>query len=160
MQDKKLLGDELSSKSSVNASTDMSQGSFLPEGFQLESPPKPQRNYDVTFGDTLKAVGSGALRGVAGIGELSENFLGVGESLRDVATSGADYLQDSMTQDGRDALNSRLFEENENGNPQFAQGATDIDVWAMKVADGIGPAQRVRAWVCHSVVQVWMRVTQ
>ncbi|WP_045589203.1 PLxRFG domain-containing protein [Vibrio vulnificus] len=138
MQDKKLLGDELSSKSSVNASTDMSQGSFLPEGFQLESPPKPQRNYDVTFGDTLKAVGSGALRGVAGIGELSENFLGVGESLRDVATSGADYLQDSMTQDGRDALNSRLFEENENGNPQFAQGAGDIDVWAMKIADGIG----------------------
>ncbi|MGL0955406.1 PLxRFG domain-containing protein [Vibrio vulnificus] len=138
MQDKKLLGDELSSKSSVNASTDMSQGSFLPEGFQLESPPEPQRNYDVTFGDTLKAVGSGALRGVAGIGELSENFLGVGESLRDVATSGADYLQDSMTQDGRDALNSRLFEENENGNPQFAQGAGDIDVWAMKIADGIG----------------------
>ncbi|EOA3782583.1 PLxRFG domain-containing protein [Vibrio vulnificus] len=138
MQDKKLLGDELSSKSSVNASTDMSQGSFLPEGFQLESPPEPQRNYDVTFGDTLKAVGSGALRGVAGIGELSENLLGVGESLRDVASSGADYLQESMTQDGRDALNSRLFEENENGNPQFAQGATDIDVWAMKVADGIG----------------------
>ncbi len=138
MQDKKLLGDELSSKSSVNASTDMAHTSFLPEGFQFEAPPTPQRDYDVTFGDTLKAVGSGALRGVAGIGELSENLLGVGESLRDVATSGADYLQESMTQDGRDAMNSRLFEENENGNPTFADGATDIDVWAMKIADGIG----------------------
>ncbi|KYN82297.1 helicase [Vibrio cidicii] len=138
MQDKKLLGDELSSKSSVNASTDMAHTSFLPEGFQFEAPPTPQRDYDVTFGDTLKAVGSGALRGVAGIGELSENLLGVGESLRDVATSGADYLQESMAQDGRDAMNSRLFEENENGNPTFADGATDIDVWAMKIADGIG----------------------
>ncbi|WP_172565590.1 PLxRFG domain-containing protein [Vibrio navarrensis] len=138
MQDKKLLGDELSSKSSVNASTDMAHTSFLPEGFQFEAPPTPQRDYDVTFGDTLKAVGSGALRGVAGIGELSENLLGVGESLRDVATSGADYLQESMTQGGRDAMNSRLFEENENGNPTFADGATDIDVWAMKIADGIG----------------------
>lgn len=136
MQDKKLLGDELSPKSTINASTDMSQSAFLPKGFQFEAPKAPQRNYDVTLGDTAKAVGSGALRSMAGLGELSENFLGVGESFRDLMSSGSDYLQESMTQDGRDALNSRLFEEN--GNPTFAEGAADIDVWAMKIADGLG----------------------
>lgn len=138
MQDKKLLGDELSPKSTINASTDMSQSAFLPKGFQFEAPKAPQRNYDVTLGDTAKAVGSGALRSLAGFGELSENFLGVGESFRDLMSSGSDYLQESMTQDGRDALNSRIFEENENGNPTFAEGAADIDVWAMKIADGLG----------------------
>lgn len=138
MQDKKLLGDELSPKSTINATTDMSQSAFLPKGFQFEAPKAPQRNYDVTLGDTAKAVGSGALRSLAGLGELSENFLGVGESFRDLMSSGSDYLQESMTQDGRDALNSRLFEENENGNPTFAEGAADIDVWAMKIADGLG----------------------
>ncbi|EGQ9462280.1 PLxRFG domain-containing protein [Vibrio cholerae] len=139
MQDKKLLGDELSPKSTINASTDMSQSAFLPKGFQFEAPKAPQRNYDVTLGDTAKAVGSGALRSLAGLGELSENFLGVGEGFRDLMSSGSDYLQESMTQDGRDALNSRIFEENENGNPTFAEGAADIDVWAMKIADGLGP---------------------
>lgn len=138
MQDKKLLGDELSPKSTINASTDMSQSAFLPKGFQFEAPKAPQRNYDVTLGDTAKAVGSGALRSLAGLGELSENFLGVGEGFRDLMSSGSDYLQESMTQDGRDALNSRIFEENENGNPTFAEGAADIDVWAMKIADGLG----------------------
>ncbi|EJL6905267.1 PLxRFG domain-containing protein [Vibrio cholerae] len=138
MQDKKLLGDELSPKSTINATTDMSQSAFLPKGFQFEAPKAPQRNYDVTLGDTAKAVGSGALRSLAGLGELSENFLGVGESFRDLMSSGSDALQESMTQDGRDALSSRLFEENENGNPTFAEGAADIDVWAMKIADGLG----------------------
>ncbi|EGQ9393576.1 PLxRFG domain-containing protein [Vibrio cholerae] len=138
MQDKKLLGDELSPKSTINASTDMSQSAFLPKGFQFEAPKAPQRNYDVTLGDTAKAVGSGALRSLAGLGELSENFLGVGEGFRDLMSSGSDYLQESMTQDGHDALNSRIFEENENGNPTFAEGAADIDVWAMKIADGLG----------------------
>ncbi|MDY7587613.1 PLxRFG domain-containing protein [Vibrio cholerae] len=138
MQDKKLLGDELSPKSTINATTDMSQSAFLPKGFQFEAPKATQRNYDVTLGDTAKAVGSGALRSLAGLGELSENFLGVGESFRDLMSSGSDYLQESMTQDGRDALNSRIFEENENGNPTFAEGAADIDVWAMKIADGLG----------------------
>ncbi|ENM5913041.1 PLxRFG domain-containing protein [Vibrio mimicus] len=138
MQDKKLLGEELSPKSTINASTDMSQSAFLTKGFQFEAPKAPQRNYDVTLGDTAKAVGSGALRSLAGLGELSENFLGVGESFRDLMSSGSDYLQESMTQDGRDALNSRIFEENEDGNPTFAEGAADIDVWAMKIADGLG----------------------
>ncbi|HDZ9535522.1 TPA: PLxRFG domain-containing protein [Vibrio cholerae] len=138
MQDKKLLGDELSPKSTINATTDLSQSAFLPKGFQFEAPKAPQRNYDVTLGDTAKAVGSGALRSLAGLGELSENFLGVGEGFRDLMSSGSDYLQESMTQDGRDALNSRIFEENENGNPTFAEGAADIDVWAMKIADGLG----------------------
>ncbi|HGS4439581.1 TPA: PLxRFG domain-containing protein [Vibrio cholerae] len=138
MQDKKLLGDELSPKSTINATTDMSQSAFLPKGFQFEAPKAPQRNYDVTLGDTAKAVGSGALRSLAGLGELSENFLGVGEGFRDLMSSGSDYLQESMTQDGRDALNSRIFEENENGNPTFAEGVADIDVWAMKIADGLG----------------------
>lgn len=138
MQDKKLLGDELSSKSTINATTDMSQSAFLPKGFQFEAPKAPQRNYDVTLGDTAKAVGSGALRSLAGLGELSENFLGVGEGFRDLMSSGSDSLQESMTQDGRDALNSRIFEENENGNPTFSEGAADIDVWVMKIADGLG----------------------
>ncbi|WGY45220.1 PLxRFG domain-containing protein [Vibrio sp. ABG19] len=140
MQDNKILGDDLSTKSTVNATTDMSneQRSFLPSNFKFEDPNAKAKDYTATLGDTAKAFGSGALRGIAGIGELAENTLGVGESLRDVANSGADFVEQSMTPEGRETLNARLFDENENGNAVFADGAGDIDVWAMKIANGLG----------------------
>lgn len=142
MQDNKLLGDNAASKSTVNATTDMSQGESsgyrLPANFKFVDPNAKAPDYTATLGDTAKAFGSGALRGIAGIGELAENTLGVGESLRDVANSGADFVEESMTPEGRETLNARLFEENENGNPVFADGAGDIDVWAMKIANGLG----------------------
>ncbi|NMV21016.1 hypothetical protein HKB23_01225, partial [Vibrio parahaemolyticus] len=86
MQDKQLLGANPNDKSTVSATSDMSQ-SFIPQDFQFKPVKTPHKDLDVTAGDTLKAVGSGALRGVAGIGELSENLFGVGESLRDLANS-------------------------------------------------------------------------
>lgn len=138
MQDNKLLGDNPASKSTVNATTDMSQGYTLPANFKFVDPNAKAPDYSATLGDAAKAFGSGALRGIAGIGELAENTLGVGESLRDVANSGADFVEESMTPEGRETLNARLFEENENGNPVFADGAGDIDVWAMKIANGLG----------------------
>jgi hypothetical protein len=139
MQDKQLLGDNPNDKSTVSATSDMSASQlFIPKDFQFKPVKPAHKDLDVTAGDMFKAVGSGALRSVAGFGELSENLFGVGESLRDLANSGADSLTSSMTEDGQAAVNSRLLEDNENGNPAFSDASGDIDVWAMKIADGLG----------------------
>ncbi|EGR1514130.1 hypothetical protein D6089_20100 [Vibrio vulnificus] len=140
MQDKQLLGQNMNSKATVNAKTDMSQEPFLPEGFTFKNSPAPLKDLDVSGMDYVKAAGSGALRSIAGVGELAENYLGVGESLRDVATSGADYLQESMTPDAQEAMTRELYTENGSGpfGLGLGNGAGDIDVWAVKIANGIG----------------------
>ncbi|MBE4617393.1 LPD38 domain-containing protein [Vibrio navarrensis] len=140
MQDKQLLGQNMNSKATVNAKTDMSQEPFLPEGFTFKHSPAPLKDLDVSGMDYVKAAGSGALRSIAGVGELAENYLGVGESLRDVATSGADYLQESMTPDAQEAMTRELYTENGSGpfGLGLGNGAGDIDVWAVKIANGIG----------------------
>lgn len=140
MQDKQLLGQNMNSKATVNAKTDMSQEPFLPEGFTFKHSPAPLKDLDVSGMDYVKAAGSGALRSIAGVGELAENYLGVGESLRDVATSGADYLQESMTPDAQEAMTRELYTENGSGpfGLGLGNGAGDIDVWAIKAANAIG----------------------
>ncbi|MFM5178465.1 LPD38 domain-containing protein [Aeromonas veronii] len=61
---------------------------------------------------------------VAGAGEL--------------ATSGAESLTDGMSPDAKEAINRRLVDETPEGRLTMGNGAGDIDVWAMKMAQGIG----------------------
>lgn len=130
--------------------------------------PVAKRDLDVGLGDVASGVGAGALDLVGGIGELARqasNFgkenagkqggdyleqaranmanklsplLDVVAGAGDLAASGADSLNDGMSADAKEALGRRLVDETTEGRLTLGDGAGDIDVWAMKMAQGVG----------------------
>ncbi|MEI4974451.1 LPD38 domain-containing protein [Aeromonas caviae] len=130
--------------------------------------PVAKRDLDVGLGDVARGVGAGALDLVGGIGELARqasNFgkenagkqggdyleqaranmanklsplLDVVAGAGDLAVSGADSLNDGMSADAKEALGRRLVDETTEGRLTLGDGAGDIDVWAMKMAQGVG----------------------
>ncbi|WP_238157610.1 hypothetical protein [Aeromonas salmonicida] len=134
----------------------------------LTAPAPPPRNLDVGLSDVVRAVGAGGLELVSGIGELArqaENYgrqndgkdqgdylenaranlakklapaldmvAGVGE----LAQSGADSLKAGMSVDAQEAMGRSLVSESPSGSITLGDGAGDIDVWAMKMAQGVG----------------------
>lgn len=130
--------------------------------------PLAKRDLDVGLGDVARGVGAGALDLVGGIGELARqasNFgkenagkqggdyleqaranmanklspvLDVVAGAGDLATSGAESLNDGMSADAKEALGRRLVDETPEGRLTLGDGAGDIDVWAMKMAQGVG----------------------
>ncbi|MGU5597470.1 PLxRFG domain-containing protein [Aeromonas caviae] len=132
------------------------------------SEPVAKRDLDVGLGDVARGVGAGALDLVGGIGELARqasNFgkenagkqgddyleqaranmanklspvLDVVAGAGDLAASGAVSLNDGMSADAKEALGRRLVDETPEGRLTLGDGAGDIDVWAMKMAQGVG----------------------
>ncbi|WP_412674166.1 LPD38 domain-containing protein [Aeromonas caviae] len=132
------------------------------------SEPLAKRDLDVGLGDVARGVGAGALDLVGGIGELARqasNFgkenagkqggdyleqaranmanklspvLDVVAGAGDLAASGAESLNDGMSADAKEALGRRLVDEAPEGRLTLGDGAGDIDVWAMKMAQGVG----------------------
>ncbi|MFQ2892367.1 LPD38 domain-containing protein [Aeromonas caviae] len=132
------------------------------------SEPVAKRDLDVGLGDVARGVGAGALDLVGGIGELARqasNFgkenagkqggdyleqaranmanklspvLDVVAGAGDLAASGAESLNDGMSADAKEALGRRLVDETTEGRLTLGDGAGDIDVWAMKMAQGVG----------------------
>ncbi|MFQ2735089.1 LPD38 domain-containing protein [Aeromonas caviae] len=130
--------------------------------------PVAKRDLDVGLGDVARGVGAGALDLVGGIGELARqasNFgkenagkqggdyleqaranmanklspvLDVVAGAGDLAASGAKSLNDGMSADAKEALGRRLVDETTEGRLTLGDGAGDIDVWAMKMAQGVG----------------------
>ncbi|WP_439830962.1 LPD38 domain-containing protein [Aeromonas caviae] len=130
--------------------------------------PLAKRDLDVGLGDVARGVGAGALDLVGGIGELARqasNFgkenagkqggdyleqaranmanklspvLDVVAGAGDLAASGAESLNDGMSGDAKEALGRRLVDETPEGRLTLGDGAGDIDVWAMKMAQGVG----------------------
>lgn len=128
----------------------------------------PQRNLDVGFGDVARGVGAGALDLVSGISELARQASDFGKenvgkqggdyleqaranmasklspvldavaSVGEVAKSGAETLTEGMSGDAKEALNRTLVGETSEGRLTWGDGAGDVDVWAMKMAQGIG----------------------
>ncbi|MFQ2659104.1 LPD38 domain-containing protein [Aeromonas caviae] len=128
----------------------------------------PKRDLETEWSDYPKAVGAGALDLVGGIGELARqasNFgkenagkqrgdyleqarakmanklspvLDVVAGAGDLAESGAESLNDGMSADAKEALGRRLVDETPEGRLTLGDGAGDIDVWAMKMAQGVG----------------------
>ncbi|MFM1684719.1 LPD38 domain-containing protein [Aeromonas salmonicida] len=126
------------------------------------------RNLDVGLGDLARGVGAGALELVGGIGELAGQASEFGkenagkqggdylEQARaniasklspvldfvagagDLAKSGAESLTEGMSSDAKEAMNRRLVDETPEGRLTMGDGAGDIDVWAMKMAQGVG----------------------
>ncbi len=132
------------------------------------SEPVAKRDLDVGLGDVARGVGAGALDLVGGIGELARqasNFgkenagkqggdyleqaranmanklsplLDVVAGAGDLAASGAESLNDGMSADAKEALGRRLVDDTPEGRLTLGDGAGDIDVWAMKMAQGVG----------------------
>ncbi|HEA3088963.1 TPA: hypothetical protein RVR74_001251 [Aeromonas salmonicida] len=128
----------------------------------------PARNLDVGLGDLARGVGAGALDLVGGIGELAGQASAFGkenagkqggdylEQARanmasklspmldfvagagDLAKSGAESLTEGMSSDAKEAMNRRLVDETPEGRLTMGDGVGDIDVWAMKMAQGVG----------------------
>ena len=131
-------------------------------------PTTTKRNLDVGLGDVARGVGAGALDLIGGIGELARqasNFgkenagkqggdyleqsranmasklspvLDVVAGAGDLAKSGAESLTEGMSLDAKEALGRRLVDETPEGRLTMGDGAGDIDVWAMKMAQGVG----------------------
>lgn len=128
----------------------------------------PQRDLNVGLGDVARGVGAGALDLVGGIGELAgqaseygkENagkqggdyleqaranmasklspVLDVVAGAGDLAKSGAESLSEGMSGDAKEAISRSLIDETPEGRLTMGDGAGDIDVWAMKMAQGVG----------------------
>lgn len=128
----------------------------------------PQRDLSVGLGDVARGVGAGALDLVGGIGELArqaslfgkENagkqggdyleqaranmasklspVLDVVAGAGDLAKSGAESLSEGMSGDAKEAISRSLIDETPEGRLTMGDGAGDIDVWAMKMAQGVG----------------------
>ncbi|WP_270682404.1 PLxRFG domain-containing protein [Aeromonas sp. QDB51] len=129
---------------------------------QFDTPiTEPHRDLDTEWSDYPKAVGAGALELVGGIGELARGVISHGKedggktawgnvasaitplmkgvaATGDLAQSGADALNESMSPDAKEALQRRLVDETPEGRLTLGDGAGDIDVWAMKMAQGVG----------------------
>ena len=56
----------------------------------------------------------------------------------DLAKSGAESLTEGMSGDAKEALSRSLIDETPEGRLTMGDGAGDIDVWAMKMAQGVG----------------------
>lgn len=134
----------------------------------LATPAPAPRNLDVGLSDVARAVGAGGLELVGGIGELARQAGNYGrqnggkdqgdylESARanlakklapaldvvagagGLAQSGADSLKEGMSVDAREAMTRSLVSESPSGSITLGDGAGDIDVWAMKMAQGVG----------------------
>lgn len=130
--------------------------------------PKAKRDLDVGLGDVARGVGAGALDLVGGIGELARQASNFGKEnagkqggdyldqsranlasklspvldfvagAGDLATSGAESLSEGMSPDAKEAMSRRLVDETPEGRLTLGDGAGDIDVWAMKMAQGVG----------------------
>ncbi|WP_435130930.1 LPD38 domain-containing protein [Plesiomonas shigelloides] len=59
---------------------------------------------------------------------------GVGNKAHETSAA----LVDSMSDDAKEALNRSIISENERGGLTLGDGAGDIDVWALKFANGLG----------------------
>ncbi|MGY3876476.1 LPD38 domain-containing protein [Aeromonas enteropelogenes] len=130
--------------------------------------PVPPRNLDVGLIDVARATGAGGLELIGGIGELARQAGNYGRlnagkdqgeylqnvrasmanklapvmnavaGIGELAQSGADSLKAGMSDDAKEALGRSLVSESPSGRTVWGEGAGDIDVWAMKMANGIG----------------------
>ncbi|MCF5912046.1 LPD38 domain-containing protein [Aeromonas veronii] len=130
--------------------------------------PTQKRDLDVGLGDVARGVGAGALDLVGGIGELARQASNFGKEnagkqggdyleqsranmasklspvldkvakVGDLAKSGAESLTEGMSGDAKEAISRSLIDETPEGHLTMGDGAGDIDVWAMKFAQGIG----------------------
>ncbi|SIQ71566.1 Methyltransferase small domain-containing protein [Aeromonas sp. RU39B] len=125
------------------------------------SPSATTQSDGAGLSDYAKAVGSGALELVGGIGELAKGVQRYGaenagksawgnvastiapltkpvSAIGELAKSGSEKLTGSMSQGAKDAMGRSLVSEDANGNLTLGDGIGDVDVWAMKMANGIG----------------------
>ncbi|MFL7024244.1 PLxRFG domain-containing protein [Enterovibrio norvegicus] len=135
----------------------------LPEDFDLRAY-APTKNLEVTAGDSAKAVAIGAMNSVEGGAEVvsqTQNFLGdtarelgVPDALIEAANytpqglaanymswagdligEGSDWIKETLTEDGKEALETMPITEAANGSWKLS---TDPAVWGMQLSQGVG----------------------
>ncbi|SHO54436.1 DNA primase TraC [Vibrio quintilis] len=166
MVDNELLGEN--PDATVNAKTDMSDGYQLSQGFLDKYVPNgepaeyqlspgfaeryaayknsgspEEKDYNATTGDMVKSVGSGALDALAGLAEFAGQVTNpvspnITNPVRDLFKSGSEAITDSMTEGGREAMSAEITKKDKQGHLHFTDASADIDVWAMKFANGLG----------------------
>lgn len=134
----------------------------------LTQPKPEPRDLDVGVSDLARATGAGGLELVGGIGELARQAANYGRTqggkdqgdylenaranmaaklapaldvvagVGGLAQSSADSLIDGMSADAKEAMSRSLVTETPQGRLELGDGIGDIDVWAMKMAQGVG----------------------
>jgi hypothetical protein len=85
------------------------------------------------FGDTVDAFQSGALSGIGGIFDFV-GADGIAQSLYGYA----DEQNSQMSDRGREAMSKSFVQEDDKGNLEFGEGATDLDTWLLTMANVAG----------------------
>lgn len=151
-----LPGHNLGTASSLREALDTYKPQSVVEREQ-QAEAQRTRDLDVGLGDYAKLVGKGAADLVSGVGFLSgqaadwidENTLGTAgkiaslpfkgvSAVGELAGSASESLGESLSPDAQEAMSRSLVGESEDGSIKWGDGAGDIDVWAAKMAHGIG----------------------
>ncbi len=112
----------------------------LDEEERLASEPEaiveePQQGFG---SDAVDAFQKGAYQGVAAVGEISEQFTGVGEDVRDWAQEGADAQDETMSDVGRESMGKQIFADDGDGGVVLGEGAGDYRTWILGLTNVAG----------------------
>lgn len=89
-------------------------------------------------GDFVDSVQRGFYQGMAGTFESVDQLTGFGGGIRDWLNTQADKQISEMSEAGQNALTQQIFDEDENGNLTFGEGALNGRAWLNYLGQGVG----------------------
>lgn len=101
---------------------------FTPTVTPVEQPSEQGR-----IGDTIDSLQSGGLSALGGMFD----FIGA-QGLAQSLYSSSNDQQAQMSERGREALGQQFIQEDEQGNFELGEGATDLDTWLLTMANVAG----------------------
>ena len=101
---------------------------FTPTAAPVEQPVSQGR-----IGDTIDSLQSGGLSALGGMFD----FIGA-QGLAQSLYSSSNDQQAQMSERGREALGQQFIQEDEQGNFELGEGATDLDTWLLTMASVAG----------------------
>lgn len=101
---------------------------FTPTAAPVERPASQGR-----IGDTIDSLQSGGLSALGGMFD----FIGA-QGLAQSLYSSSNDQQAQMSERGREALGQQFIQEDEQGNFELGEGATDLDTWLLTMANVAG----------------------
>lgn len=101
---------------------------FTPTAAPVEQPVSQGR-----IGDTIDSLQSGGLSALGGMFD----FIGA-QGLAQSLYSSSNDQQAQMSERGREALGQQFIQEDEQGNFELGEGATDLDTWLLTMANVAG----------------------
>lgn len=105
----------------------------MPTLFTLTAAPVEQPVSQGRIGDTIDSLQSGGLSALGGMFD----FIGAQGLAQSLYSSSNDQLA-QMSERGREALGQQFIQEDEQGNFELGEGATDLDTWLLTMANVAG----------------------